>query len=81
MMKAAAHARLVGLHARLLVGLQRAIEREAARIAGAGFKARHDVGYDAYGSMASQRAVDDGAVRGPGLVDVVELGVRRCARS
>ncbi len=33
----------------------------------------HDVGYDEYGSMESLRAVDDGAIRGPGLVNVVEL--------
>jgi hypothetical protein len=33
----------------------------------------HDIGYDEYGSMESQHAVDDGNIRGPGLVDVVEL--------
>jgi hypothetical protein len=31
------------------------------------------MGYGKYGSMESQRAVDDGDIVGPGLVDVVEL--------
>ncbi len=66
------HARLVGLHAKRLVGLQREIERKAAEIAGRATN-WHEVGYDEYDSMARQRAVDDGAVRGPGLVDVVAL--------
>ncbi len=56
-----------------LLRLQREIEREAAAIAGADYKESYDVGYDAYGSMESQRAVDDGAIVGPGLIDVVEL--------
>ena len=69
----AAHARLVRMHARKLLKLQKEIEREAVAIAGAAYKEYHDVGYDEYGSMESQRAVDDGCVAGPGLVDVVEL--------
>ncbi len=32
----------------------------------------HDVGCDEYGSMESLRAVDNGAIRGPGLVNAVE---------
>ncbi len=39
----------------------------------ADYKECHDVGYDEYGSMESQRAIDDGAIRGQGLVHVVEL--------
>jgi hypothetical protein len=71
--KVAAHARVVSLHAQKLLKLQREIEREAAAIAGAAYKEYHDVGYDEYGSMESQRAIDDGAIRGQGLVDVVML--------
>jgi hypothetical protein len=33
----------------------------------------YSVGYDEYGCMESQLAINDGAVRGQGLVDVVEL--------
>jgi hypothetical protein len=71
--KVAAHARVVCLHAKKLLKLQREIEREASAIAGADYKESYDVGYDAYGSMESQRAVDDGAIVGPGLVNVVKL--------
>ncbi len=71
--KVAAHARVVCLHAKKLLKLQWEIEREAAAIAGADYKESYDVGYDEYGSMESQRAVDDSAIVGPGLVDVVEL--------
>ncbi len=59
--------------AKKLLKLQREIEREAAAIAGAAYKECHDVSFDEYGSMESQRTIDDGAIRGPGLVDVVEL--------
>jgi hypothetical protein len=71
--KVAAHARVVRLHAKKHLKLQREIEREAAAIACADYKESYDVGYDAYGSMESQRAVDDSAIVGPGLVEVVEL--------
>jgi hypothetical protein len=73
--KVADHARIVLLHAKELLRLQQEIEREAAAIAGADYKECHDMGYDSdeYGSMESQRAVDDGTIVGPGLVDVVEL--------
>ncbi len=57
----------------MLLKLQREIEHEAAAIACAAYKERHDVGYDEYVSMESQRSIDDDAIRGPGLVDVVEL--------
>jgi hypothetical protein len=70
--KIAAHARVVRLHAQKLLKLQREIEREAAAIAGASYKECQDVDYDEYGSMESQRAIDDGAIRGPSLVDAVE---------
>ena len=69
----AAHARIVRIHARKLLKLQKEIEREAVAVAGASYREYHDVGYDEYGSMESQRAIDDGSVAGPGLVDVVEL--------
>ncbi len=71
--KVAAHARIVHLHAKKLLRLQQEIERDAAAIAGADYKECHDIGYDEYGSIESQRAADDGAVNGPGLVDVVQL--------
>ncbi len=61
------------LHAKKLLRLQRQIEREAAAIAGADYKESYGIGYDEYGSMESQHAVDDGAIVGPGLIDVVEL--------
>jgi hypothetical protein len=63
----------VRLHAKKLLRLQREVEREAAAIASADYKESYDVGYDAYVSMESQRAVDDGAIVGQGLVNVVEL--------
>ncbi len=72
--KVATHARIVRLHAaKKLLRMQREIEREAAAIAGADYKESYDVGYDEYGSMESQRAVDDGAIVGAGLIDVVEF--------
>jgi hypothetical protein len=71
--KIAAHARVVRLHAQKLLKLQREIERKATAMAGAAYKECHDVGYYEHGSMESQRAIDDGAIRGPGLVHVVEL--------
>ncbi len=71
--KVAAHARVVRLHAKKLLKLQQEIEREAEAIAGCDYKESHDLGYDEYCSMKSQRAVDDGDIRGQGLVDVVEL--------
>jgi hypothetical protein len=63
--KIAAHARVVRLHTQKLLKLQREIKREAAVIVGADYKECHNVGYDEYGSMASQRAIDDGAVSMP----------------
>jgi hypothetical protein len=71
--KIAAQARIVRLHAPRLLNMQREIDREAAAIAGAAYKEYHDVVYDEYGSMESQRAIDNGAIRGPGIVNVVEL--------
>jgi hypothetical protein len=71
--KVAAHARIVCLHAMKLLKLKRKIKHEAATIAGAAYKECHGVGNDEYGSMESQRSIDDDAIRGQGLVDVVEL--------
>ncbi len=71
--KIAAHVRVVHLHSQKLLKLEREIEREAAAIAGADYKEYFVIGYDEHGSMENQRAVDNGAIMGPGLVDVVEL--------
>jgi hypothetical protein len=46
---------------------------ETAAIASAMYKKCHDVCYNEYGSMESQRAINDGAIRGQGLLDIVEL--------
>jgi hypothetical protein len=71
--KIAAHARIVHLHAKKLLKLEQEIKSEAVAIAGPDYKEYHDLGYDEHGSMESQRAVDDGSVNGPGIVDVVEI--------
>jgi hypothetical protein len=71
--------RIVPLHAKKLLELKREIEHEAAAIACAAYKECHDVGYDEYVSMESQRAINDGAIRGAGLVDVVELASSNAA--
>ncbi len=63
--KVAAHACIVRLHAKKLLKLQREIECKAAAIAGAAYKKCHDVGYDEYGSMESQRVIGVGAIKGP----------------
>jgi hypothetical protein len=43
------------------------------RARGAYYKESYYFGYDEYGSMESQRAVDDCSIVGPGLINVVEL--------
>jgi hypothetical protein len=49
--KFAAHARIIGLHAKTLLKLQTQIKKEAVAIAFADYKEYYDVGYDEYGSM------------------------------
>jgi hypothetical protein len=77
--KVAAHARVVHLYAQKLLKVQRDIEREASAIAGAAYKECHNIGYDEYGSMESQRAIDDGAIRWQGLVNVIATYAARVA--
>ncbi len=71
--KVAAHAYIIHWHAKRLVKLQAKIVEEARAIAGDDYKEHHDVGYDVYGSMESQRRVDDGQIIGTGFSDVVEM--------
>jgi hypothetical protein len=71
--KVAAHARIVCLHAKTLLRLQQEIEHEAATIACADYNEYYDICYDEYCSMESQSTVDNDAIVGQGLVDVVEL--------
>jgi hypothetical protein len=60
------HAAKVAAHWQKLLKLncgKGRLEHEASAIAGAACKERHDSGYDEYGSMESQRAIDDDAIR------------------
>jgi hypothetical protein len=67
------HARAIQKHAKKLVKIQARIDAKARVIAGDDYKEYHDVGYDVYGPMASQRLVDDGGIIGTGFGDVVEM--------
>ncbi len=59
------------LHAKKLLNLQQEIEREAAVITGTDYKECHNSCYNEYCSMENQRSVDDGNIRGPGLINIV----------
>ena len=68
--KVSQQARIALLALKKIIKLHANIDSDARKVAGENYNERHEVGFEEYKAMAEQLDEDDGAIQGPGLIDM-----------
>ena len=70
--KVSQQAQIAMLAIKKLIKLHANIDSDARKVAGENYRELHEVSFEEFAPMAEQRQEDDGAVQGPGLIDMYE---------